>query len=170
LHTHFKCPKAVQFGALPNLNGQDLANSMLVGVTEEQSAGLPPNLAEPLASFADGRHVYRRHHLFDVAHQHGVSRVSFVSCMSRRRHSVRKLVSYSRSALRQRGAWSSRLPTCGGSRPCRAKSVRSFSVNAVSWFSMGKLIRSKPDRQVSRTRSLVMRHFVLVRRPGLCIL
>ena len=51
---------------------EDLANSMLVGVTEKQSAGLAPDLAETLASFADRRRVHQRHHLFDVAHQHGV--------------------------------------------------------------------------------------------------
>src|ERR1019366_7523374 len=51
---------------------EDVANLMPVGVTEKESARPAPDLAETLASFADRGRVHQRHHLFDVAHQHGV--------------------------------------------------------------------------------------------------
>ena len=47
-------------------------DSMLVGITEKQSARLAPNLAEPLASLADRWRVNQRHHLVEIAHQQAV--------------------------------------------------------------------------------------------------
>jgi hypothetical protein len=56
---------------------EDLFDAIFIGITEEQTSGLPPNLAEALAAFPDSRRVDDRKHLFDMAQQQRVEQ-SFV--------------------------------------------------------------------------------------------
>src|SRR5262249_46786156 len=49
--------------------GQDLGDAMAVRKTEEEAAGLVPDLAEALAALADGGRIDQRQHLFDIVDQ-----------------------------------------------------------------------------------------------------
>ena len=52
--------------------GEDLAHAVLVGVAQEQSARLAPDLAEALTAFSDRGRVNERQQLLDVAHDQRV--------------------------------------------------------------------------------------------------
>src|SRR4029078_902726 len=52
--------------------GQDLADAMFVGETQEEAARLAPDLAEALAALADGWRVDERQDLFEIAHGQGI--------------------------------------------------------------------------------------------------
>ena len=54
------------------LAGEDFGNSMPVRIAEEDAARLAPDLAEPLASFADGRRIDERQKLLDMFHEHRI--------------------------------------------------------------------------------------------------
>jgi hypothetical protein len=56
---------------------EDLFDAIFIGITEEQTSGLSPNLAEALAAYPDSRRVDDRKHLFDMAQQQRVEQ-SFV--------------------------------------------------------------------------------------------
>ena len=51
---------------------QNLVDTMLVRITEEQPTGLSPYFTEPLAALADGRRIYKRQHRFNIANQQRV--------------------------------------------------------------------------------------------------
>src|SRR5580704_7222720 len=62
------------FHAVVPLVKQDLADAVLIRITQKQASRLSPDFAEPLAAFAHRRCVDERQHLLDVAHQQGVEK------------------------------------------------------------------------------------------------
>src|SRR5215469_5445979 len=51
---------------------QDLVDAMPIGIANEQAPRLSPNLAEALATFADGWGIYQWQHVFHVTKQKGI--------------------------------------------------------------------------------------------------
>ncbi len=52
--------------------GEDVAEPMAVGIAEEQATGLAPDLAEPLATFPDGRRVDQRQQLAEIVGEQAI--------------------------------------------------------------------------------------------------
>ena len=118
-------------------DGQDLANALLVGIAEEQAARLAPDLAEPLAAFADRRRVDQRQHLLHVVHQQRVEQ-RLVGVLQIAQEGVALEIGVE-STQRLQPARDLLVQGADVRRqqPMQGKVVRSASVKAVPLLSMG---------------------------------